>query len=254
MKSKAFLKNALDAGKPGIGMWLTMRSSFLAHTLATVPGFNWLLVDAEHGQITDSDIYDLCNTITNRGISPIVRIPSDESWMIKRALDSGASGIMTPMCHTADAARAIVASSKFAPQGTRGCGSPFTHTVFSIPARTYELECNNNLLVIVQIESRSGVENVQDIAAVDGVDVLFVGPFDLAKSMDIEFGGKEHEDAIAKTLKACKDNQKYAAIFCSSGEIAKKRLDQGFDMVSICTDTGSLVKECTAQVQITLGQ
>jgi 4-hydroxy-2-oxoheptanedioate aldolase len=108
-----------------------MRGSFLAHTLATVPGFNWLLVDAEHGQITDSDIYDvcvlapikpvrmdfraehfandvnllsicqLCNTITNRGISPIVRIPSDESWMIKRALDSGASGIMTPMCHTA---------------------------------------------------------------------------------------------------------------------------------------------------------
>ena len=115
-----------------------------------------------------------------------------------------------------DAARAIVASSKFAPQGTRGCGSPFTHTVFSIPARTYELECNNNLLVIVQIESRSGVENVQDIAAVDGVDVLFVGPFDLAKSMDIEFGGKEHEDAIAKTLKACKDNKKYAAIFCKS--------------------------------------
>ena len=118
-----------------------------------------------------------------------------------------------------EAARAIVSSSKFAPQGTRGCGSPFTHQVFSVESRTYELECNSNLLVIVQIESRSGVENVHDIASVDGVDVLFVGPFDLAKSMDIEFGGKEHEEAIAKTLKACKDNGKKAAIFCESQDV-----------------------------------
>lgn len=70
--------------------------------------------------------------------------------------------------------------------------------------------------MIVQIESTSGVGNVEAIAAVEGVDVLFVGPFDLAKSMDIQFGGEEHEAAIARTLKACKDNKKYAAIFCTS--------------------------------------
>lgn len=104
--------------------------------------------------------------------------------------------------------------SKFAPHGIRGCGSPFTHQIFNVEEGTYEAECNDNLLVIVQIESRAGADNVEEIAAVAGVDVLFVGPFDLAKSMNIEFGGSEHEDAIAKTLKACKDNGKKAAIFC----------------------------------------
>lgn len=126
--------------------------------------------------------------------------------------------------------------SKFAPVGTRGCGSPFTHHIFGVSEGEYEVQCNDNLLVIVQIESKSGVENVEEIAAVPGVDVLFVGespvstfsphddqsslvfcmtgPFDLAKSMNIEFGSQAHEDAIARTLTACKANNKFASIFC----------------------------------------
>lgn len=149
--------------------------------------------------------------------------------------------------------------------------------MFGVPEAQYEAECNDNLLVIVQIESADGVKNIDEIAAVPGLDVIFVGapddihlsawlmagPFDLAKSMDIEFGGDEHEDAIAKVLKVSKANGKKAAIFCEprglgevavlipgmSGEKAKKRLQQGFDMVSIVTDTDTLIWGLTKQLE-----
>ncbi|BEI81789.1 hypothetical protein CcaverHIS002_0209490 [Cutaneotrichosporon cavernicola] len=249
MDKRTYLKNALKQNEPGIGMWLTMGGSALAKTCATIPGFNWMLIDAEHGQITDKDYFDLCNHITAEQISPIIRIPSDESWMIKRALDSGAHGIMTPMCHDAATAKRIVDTSKFAPVGTRGCGSPFTHQVFGVKEGEYETTCDDNLLVIIQIESADGVKNVAEIAAVPGVDVLFCGPFDLAKSMDVPFGGKEHEAAIAKIVEETHKAGKKAAIFCTSGAQAKQRLQEGYDVVSICEDTASIVTEVSRQLE-----
>lgn len=115
-----------------------------------------------------------------------------------------------------DIARNVVSKSKYAPQGTRGCGSPFTQQVFGVPEAQYEAECNDNLLVMVQIESADGIRNIEEIASVPGLDVLFVGPFDLAKSMDIKFGGDEHEAAIDKVLQTAKKNGKKSAIFCMS--------------------------------------
>ncbi|BEJ11442.1 hypothetical protein CspHIS471_0108640 [Cutaneotrichosporon sp. HIS471] len=248
MAKRTYLKNALDRGEAGIGMWLTMPGGQLAKTIATIPGFNWILIDAEHGAITDADYYDLNQHITAEGISPIIRIPADEPWMIKRALDSGAHGIMVPMCHDGKQAARIASASKYAPQGTRGCGSPFTQQIFGVPEATYEAECNSNLVTIVQIESAAGVENVQAIAATKDIDVLFVGPFDLAKSMDVPFGGEEHEAAIASVLKATHAAGKKAAIFCMDGAQAARRIDQGFDAASIATDTDSLMREFARQL------
>jgi 4-hydroxy-2-oxoheptanedioate aldolase len=115
-----------------------------------------------------------------------------------------------------DIAKRVVQMSKFAPRGTRGCGSPFTHQIFGVKEGQYEVTCDDHLLNIVQIESTDGVKNVEAIAAVPGIDIIFVGPFDLAKSMDVEFGGDEHEKAIAKVLEASHKAGKKAAIFCES--------------------------------------
>ncbi|GAA6006872.1 hypothetical protein JCM10207_009119 [Rhodosporidiobolus poonsookiae] len=248
MDSRTYLRNALNKKEPGIGYWLTTPSSAIARTISLVPGFNWALIDAEHGQITDKDYYDLTNAITASGVSPIIRVPAGDAWLIKRALDSGAHGVMIPMCHTAEQAKKLVSSCKYAPEGTRGCGSPFTQHIFGVSEADYENTCNANLLTIVQIESQQGLDNVEEIAKVPGVDVLFVGPFDLAKSMGIEFGCEAHEQAIARILKATKDAGKVASIFCMSGEKARKRLDQGFDKVSIAMDTDSLIFEFTRQM------
>lgn len=169
--------------------------------------------------------------------------------MIKRALDSGAHGIMVPMCHDEAQAKRIASATKYAPQGTRGCGSPFTQQIFGVPEADYEATCNRNLITMVQIESAAGVQNCEKIAAVKDIDLLFTGPFDLAKSMDVPFGSEEHEAAIARTLKAAHDHGKKAAIFCMDGAQAARRIDQGFDAASIATDTDSLMREFARQIE-----
>ncbi|WWD17721.1 hypothetical protein CI109_102162 [Kwoniella shandongensis] len=253
MQAKTFLKNDLGSKKPGIGFWCTLPGTSTVATVLSTGGFNWALIDAEHGQITDKDYFELVTTVSSLGASPIIRVPWTEEWMIKRALDSGAHGVMTPMCHSAEDARKIVSFSKYPPIGTRGYGPMFCPPVFNVKGSEYDAGADDNLLVIVQIESKQGVANVEEIAKVEGLDVLFIGPFDLAKQLGVPFGGEEHEGAISKTLAAAHAAGKTAAIFCSNGQIAKKRLDQGFDMVSIAVDSACLAAEFERQLTYVTG-
>ncbi|WVQ82710.1 hypothetical protein IAT38_004842 [Cryptococcus sp. DSM 104549] len=253
MEQKTFLKNAIAKKQPGLGFWCTLPGTSTVATVLSTGGFNWTLIDAEHGQITDKDYFELCTTVTSLGASPIIRIPWNEEWMIKRALDSGAQGVMTPMCHSAEDARKIVSYSKYPPLGTRGYGPMFCPPVFGIKGSEYDAGADKNLLVIVQIESKQGVANVEEIAQVEGLDCLFIGPFDLSKQMNVQFGGEEHEAAIAKTLKAAHSAGKIAAIFCPNGQVARQRLDQGFDMVSIAVDNACLAAEMERQMSFVTG-
>ncbi|CAK7237859.1 hypothetical protein SBRCBS47491_010178 [Sporothrix bragantina] len=244
------------------GFWLTFPSSAVARTIlrsaATSPNgrYSWVLIDAEHGLISDKDYYELASAIAAEGASPIIRIPWAEEWMIKRALDSGAHGVLTPMCHTAEDAKKIVAFSKYPSQGgSRGYGPLFAIHAFPGVAAgdDYDKSADANLIVAVQIESRQGVENVDAIAAVPGLDALLIGPFDLALQMGVVRGGEEHEAAIQSTLAACKKHGKKAAIFCTSGEQAAQRAAQGFDMVSVITDVNALGNVMTEQLGVANG-
>ncbi|WVF70345.1 hypothetical protein IAT40_005135 [Kwoniella sp. CBS 6097] len=253
MEGRTYLRNALEAKKPGLGFWCTLPGAATVSTVLSTGGFNWTLLDAEHGAITDKDYFDLSLAVTAAGASPIIRVPWNEEWMIKRALDAGAHGVMTPMCHNAEDARKVVSYCKYPPIGSRGYGPMFCPPMFNVKGSVYDAQADEKLLVIVQIESRQGIENVEEIAKVPGLDVLFIGPFDLAKQMQVPFGGEEHEGAIAKTLKAAHAAGKTAAIFCSNGEIAKKRLEQGFDMVSIAVDSACLAAEMERQMSFVTG-
>ncbi|TXT13602.1 hypothetical protein VHUM_00969 [Vanrija humicola] len=254
LASKLHLKNALAAGEKGIGFWLTFPGPHVVRAVSGIKGFNWACVDGEHGQIADPDYYELCNALVANGVSPIIRVPNAEEWMVKRALDAGAHGVMTPMCHTADDARKIVSWNKYPPNGTRGFGPIYAPHAFGYAAEAeYGAAADDSLVVMVQIESRLGVENVEEIAKVDGLDVLLIGPFDLSKSMGVAFGGDEHQAAIARILAAAKAAGKAAAIFCVNGDQAATRLAQGFEVVSIGTDIGSLVADMTRQVAAATG-
>ncbi|EFX05914.1 dihydroxyhept-2-ene-1,7-dioic acid aldolase [Grosmannia clavigera kw1407] len=234
--------------KTSYGFWLTYPTAAVAKTIlrsASTSGsgrFSWVLVDAEHGLIADRHYYDLTTAIAAEGASPIIRVPWAEEWMIKRALDAGAHGVLTPMCHTAADAERIVRYVKYPPRGSRGYGPMFAVHAFSDVAGGdhYDLDAANSIVVAVQIESRQGVDNVEEIAAVDGLDILLIGPFDLALQMGVVRGGPEHEAAIQKVLRAAKANGKTAAIFCSNGAQARQRATEGFDMVSVITDVGAL--------------
>jgi 4-hydroxy-2-oxoheptanedioate aldolase len=176
--------------------------------------------------------------IASCGASPIVRIPANEGWMVKRALDSGAHGIVVPLLRTADDARTLVQSAKFPPVGRRGYGSPFTMGSFAIQGDLSGLEylqnANESLLTIVQIETKEAFEGLDDIAKVEGIDVLFIGPWDLGNNLGYPVTGDfapELKAAIAKILDVAKANGKKAGIYTTSGEMAKMYADQGFDMV-----------------------
>ncbi|KAJ5104689.1 2,4-dihydroxyhept-2-ene-1,7-dioic acid aldolase [Penicillium alfredii] len=252
---------SLQGPSTAFGFWLTLPSTAVAKTILhgspdSPAKYSWVLVDAEHGLITDRDYYDLSNAIASEGASPIVRVPCAEEWMIKRALDAGAHGIVTPMCHSEIDAANIVKYTKYPPRGTRGYGPMFAPHAFPgvAPGSDYDEGAQTGVAVVVQIESRAGVDNVEKIAAVDGIDVLFIGPFDLSKSMGVQRGGDEHEAAIKRILAAARAAGKKAAIFCTDGVDARTRAEQGFDMISVNTDVGVLRTGMLSELKTASGQ
>ena len=140
-------------------------------------GVDWVCVDTEHGNIADSEMHDAVHAIAATGCSPLVRIAANESWMVKRALDCGAHGIMVPLMRNATDAKKLVEAAKFPPKGGRGFGSPFSMSAFAsssgaVPTSIeYLQQANDALITIVQIETKDALENVDEIAATDGVDV-----------------------------------------------------------------------------------
>jgi 4-hydroxy-2-oxoheptanedioate aldolase len=190
----------------------------------------------------DAAMHEAVPAIAACGVSPIVRIPDNQGFMVKRALDTGAHGILVPLLYTPEDAKNLVRSAKFPPQGNRGFGSPFPQERFhpSLGAGDYLQQANDAILTMVQIETKEALDNVDAIAAVPGIDVLFVGPFDLGNNIGHPIiDGKMHDDlhaAIAKVLKAANGAGKKAGIFCTSGEQSKGYADDGFHMISVATD------------------
>ncbi|KAJ5386119.1 hypothetical protein N7509_008660 [Penicillium cosmopolitanum] len=255
------VQSALKGPSAAFGFWLTLPSAGVAKTIIhgaseSSAKFSWILVDAEHGLISDHHYYELNNAIGSEGVSPIIRVPCAEEWMIKRALDAGAHGVMTPMCHTEADAINIAKWTRYPPHGTRGYGPMFApHSFPGVdPGADHDNGANDGLTTFVQIESRSGVSEVEKIAAVDGIDVLLIGPFDLAKQMGVTRCGEEHEAAIQRIKKAAHAAGKKAAIFCTGGEDARVRIQQGFDMVSVNTDVGVIRSAMVNELKVANGE
>ncbi|CAG7556827.1 unnamed protein product [Fusarium equiseti] len=245
MQASNRLRTSLLEGKKAFGAWQMLPGANVSRVLAR-SGVDWVLIDCEHGNIDDGAMHDAVPAIAALGVSPIVRLPDMQGWMVKRALDSGAHGIVVPLLRTPEEARQLVQSAKFPPQGRRGFGSPIAPERFH-PEPTftqYLQQANDSLLTIVQIETREALESIDEIAAVDGIDVLFIGPFDLGNAIGhpiIEgVMASELKDAIAKILAASQKAGKKTGVYCTGGEQAKAYADLGFDMMNVVTDYTSL--------------
>lgn len=172
--------------------------------------------------------------------------------MIKRALDAGAHGIIVPLLQTPDDARNIVKYAKFPPTGTRGFGSPFSMEKFissagkEVSSVQYLQEANSATVVVVQIETKSALESVQEIAAVDGVDVLLIGPFDLGNNIGHPILSAKLDDELVQAIDsihaAAQAAGKRTGIYCNSGEQAREYADKGFHMISAMTDMVAVPK------------
>lgn len=161
--------------------------------------------------------------------------------MVKRALDSGAHGIVVPLLYNAEDARKLVQTAKFPPVGQRGYGSPFSMGAFGdLSGFEYLQQANDALVTIVQIETKEAFENVEAIAKVDGIDVLFVGPYDLGNNLNHPMTTSEPDEelktAIEQIRKAAIAVGKKTGIYCTSGDQARMYADQGFQMISVVGD------------------
>ncbi|KAL8831366.1 MAG: hypothetical protein Q9170_005329 [Blastenia crenularia] len=182
----------------------------------------------------DGAMHEAVAAIAGCGVSPLVRIAANEGWMVK-----------IPLLNTVDDAKSLVRSAKFPPAGQRGFGSPFAMEKFGGVTQTeYLQQANDSLLTIVQVETRDALQNVDEIAKVPGIDVLFCGPFDLGNNLGHPIlDGVMHDElkeAIARIQRAAKENNKASGIYATSGDQARQYADQGFQMVSVATDATSL--------------
>ena len=182
MKTNHALAN-LRAGKPAIGCFMGLQSPNVAEMLANA-GYDWLVIETEHNALDTAQVEHILMAINGTDTVPIVRIPSANPVSIQRALDIGGMGIVVPNVRTAEEAKAIVASTRYPPVGTRGYG-PLRASRYTFDQDEYFEKANDNILVCLIVENNDAVENLYEIAAVDGVDVLFHGPADMSLALGL---------------------------------------------------------------------
>ena len=196
------LKAKFAAGEAAYGVNLMFPSVQLVETFALL-GFDWVLLDCEHGAISFESLDALTMAADASGITPIVRPPNNDEASILRALDRGAHGIQVPHVDTADDARRAVAAARYHPFGERGLapGTRATNYGIGFNAAEFVERSNREILVVVQLEHRNAVANVEEIVGVEGVDAFFIGPMDL--SLSLGHPGKLQEAAVREAIERC---------------------------------------------------
>ncbi len=250
------VKAKLRRGEPALGLWLNHSTPQQARLLARL-GFDWLVVDAEHGAYNPTTVADIVASIADAGTecAPLVRVPHNTVEWFKWALDAGAWGVIVPMVNTAEEAQQAVSWAKYPPLGTRSIGGVFAPLAFGTTDwPSYARIANDELLVVLQIESVPGVRNLNAILSVPGVDVAFVRPNDLHTSLGLPPSNEGKEPEFVQALEQIKDGARQhkiaLGIFTSGGEATTQRIREGFQMVSVTTDLSSLLAGATQQLKI----
>lgn len=238
---KRIRQQALE-GKLLAGTFLNLGSSVTAE-IAGRAGFDWVLIDLEHGSGDRQELLGQLMALEAYRAAPVVRIPWHDPPTYKRTLDLGASGIMVPYVSTPDEARSVVAAMQYPPLGARGVASINRACGFGQDFDEYFRQANDELLVIVQIETGEAVKNVDAIAAVDRVDVLFVGPLDLSVSLGVprQFDHPDFREAVTRVVAASRRHGKAAGTLAANSEMLRRFVADGFTFTACGSDTGTVV-------------
>jgi 4-hydroxy-2-oxoheptanedioate aldolase len=247
------VKRMWQAGQPALGGWLTVPSSFSAEVMAHA-GFDWLCVDVQHGVIGYQVAVTMLQAISTTETVPFVRVPWNEPGTIMKALDAGAYGVVVPIVNTAAEAAAAVAACRYPPRGIRSHG-PIRAALYG--GRDYITRGNDEVLCIVQVETQESVDNLDEILSVPGVDATYIGPADLSLSLGLP-PASDHDEpsfvaAIERVLEACKRHRVVPGVHAGNVVTARKRLEQGFLMVEMCDDAGSLARSAAADLKAVRG-
>ncbi|MEZ5832339.1 MAG: aldolase/citrate lyase family protein [Dongiaceae bacterium] len=234
------LKARLKAGEKLLGAWTMSNSPDNAEVMA-LSGLDFVLMDHEHGQATMLDAIAQLRAIQGTRCAGLVRTPWNDTVFMKRILDAGIHGVMVPQVNTPEEARAAVAACRFPPLGTRGAAGGTRATLYGIDMGYYD-RVADELLVIVQIETPQAVENTEAIAAVDGVDVVFVGPRDLSAAIGKlnKFDDPELRALIAKAEDATLKSGKALGTVAPAGALVKQLFGRGYRFLIAGSDVTHL--------------
>jgi 4-hydroxy-2-oxoheptanedioate aldolase len=234
-----FIRKRVLAGEVMLGIGANLGSSLTVEMIGAA-GFDWTWIDCEHGAGDYSELIPQIQAAGIHNAPAIVRIAWNEAPRFKRVLDLGAAGIMVPYVTSAREAEQAAASMRYPPAGIRGVARFNRACGFGQEFDTYFKQANDNLLTVVQIETRDSVEQAEEIAAVDGVDVLFVGPLDLSVNMGMaqNFDQPEFELALDRVAAACRKHGKAAGILLPKLDYLADWIARGYTFLVVGSDGG----------------
>jgi 4-hydroxy-2-oxoheptanedioate aldolase len=237
-------KRALKERRQQIGIWCALSSNIVAEVLATA-GFDWVVLDTEHSPNELPMVMQQLQAmqIDANTASPVVRPPWNDAVMIKRFLDIGSPNLLLPFVQNVEEAKRAVAATRYPPKGIRGVSGNSRANRYGL-VTDYHAKADTEIGVILQAETRDAVDCIPQMAAIEGVDGIFIGPADLSASIG-HLGNAGHPEAqaeIMRALKQCKDANIPAGILAINEDDAKRYLDAGFTFVAVGVDQSLLTK------------
>ncbi len=233
------VKEKLRQGKPTFGTWLSLGNLHATRVLAR-SGFEWLTLDIEHSAFDWGQAATIFAAVADAGCVPLARVPEGDHYCIKRVLDAGAFGIVVPMVDTVEQAKVAIAAAKYPPEGNRSVGGGMHSLNFAASAGDYYQRANDEILVVLQTESPTGVENAEAIYSLPGCDAIFIGPNDLRFNMRPPDGTmptpEQHEAMIQRVVDAGKRVGTPTGIHAMEPEAALKRAEQGMQFIAVGSD------------------
>lgn len=236
---KNLLKEKLQKGQDVIGTFVSLGHPDVTEMLSRI-GFDWLLVDGEHAPLGLETMQQMMQAMNGSNCTPLVRPQWNDMVIIKRVLDIGAHGVVVPWVNTKEEAEYAVRACKYPPEGLRGCGP--RRAAFFDP--DYLKTANDEILVIVQIETRKAISNIDDILSVQGIDACYIGPLDLSRSFGLDFpqwDNPQYVEAFDKVVAAAKKWGKPAGMW-TSVETIQWAIEKGFTLNTVGSADGFLME------------
>jgi len=233
------VKELWNKQQVAIGGWLSIPSGISTEIMAHQE-WDVLTIDMQHALVSVSDMVQMITAISTTEVTPFVRVPWLEPGIIMKALDAGCYGVICPMINTREDAERFVSYCRYAPQGTRSFG-PGRAILYA--GDDYVKKANDTILTLAMIETHKGLDNLDAILKVEGLDAVFIGPSDLGLSLGYAPGNHEEPallEAIEKILIKAKSNEKIAGIYTLTTEFAKRMIELGFDYVVVSSDARML--------------
>lgn len=237
-------------GRQTVGGWLSIGNAYTAELMAHM-GFDWLCIDMQHGMVGYENLKQMLPAIATTSVTPLVRVPWNDPAVIMKTLDAGAYGVIVPMVNSRQEALNAVSACRYPPVGQRSFG-PIRAALYA--GKGYAREANHQIACIAMIETRQALDNLEDIVTTPGLDGVYIGPADLALALGLAPVGDNddpaHAAAIMRIFEISRSNGLAVGIHTWSATYTRRYLEQGFQFVTLGSDSGFMAKSAMAELRV----